>query len=96
VVILWLVQSALPATFDLCGHLVQKGTLSTEYWVSELGSRQLGKSGCLNTAVLLNRSLSGTELRGDPEEITRDLSLPHLAPSQAITVLIFPWPMNMM
>jgi hypothetical protein len=83
-------------TFDLCGHLIQRGTLSTECWVSELESGQLGRSGCLNSAVKTKRSLSGTEGRADPKEITRDWSLPHLAPTQAITVLTVPWPMNMM
>jgi hypothetical protein len=94
--ILWLVQSALSANFDLCGHLVQRGILSTECLVSELGSGQLGKSGCLNSAVLTTSSLSGTGRRGDPEEITRDWSLPQLTPTQAIIILTFPWPMNLM
>jgi hypothetical protein len=68
--ILWLVHSALSATSDLCGHLAQRGTLSTECWLSKLGSGQLGSSDCLNSAMLMNRSLSVTEGGGDPEEIT--------------------------
>jgi hypothetical protein len=37
--ICWLVHTVLSTTFDLCGHFVQRGTLSTEYWVYEVGSR---------------------------------------------------------